>query len=116
MKIRAMDTNSDWCYGLGKQNYKDNILSLEQNLITRIRSWKNDCFFDLEAGIDWNNLIGDKNLNDLKKSISQVILGTDGVIGITNFSTSNDSRTRELTMTINIDTIYGAINLRETGA
>jgi hypothetical protein len=114
MKIRSIDAYQDWSWGLGKQDYKDNEKALEQDIITKIRSYKNDCFFDLDAGIDWDNLLGGKNseIMELKKNISNIILGTDGVIKINSFELSLDSKTRQLNMNISINTIYGNTEIK----
>jgi hypothetical protein len=114
MKIRALDANNDWRYGLGKQDYKTDGNALDQDIITKVRSWKNDCFFDVNAGVDWYNLLGGKNVKDLKSNISSVILSCDGVNSILSFETYLDGKTRQLKMDIIIDTILGKKELNES--
>lgn len=108
MIIRANDSLNDWKYGRGRADYLKDEDALKQNLKTRIASWKRDCFFDLDAGIDYNNYldIGTKYFLDL--NVKQVILQTPDVIKINSYeSTIVD---RDLTITANIYTIYGNID------
>lgn len=82
MRVRAIDASGDWQFGKGKQDYKQNFAALSQNIKTRILSFLGDCFFDLEAGIDWFNLLGSKDRTALELAISTTILNTEGVTGI----------------------------------
>lgn len=108
MIIRRNDSDGDWTYGRGKADYLKDIDGLKQNLKTRLASWKNDCFFDLEAGVDYNNYLDIGTKFFLDQDIKKVILQTPDVIKI-NIYTSTLSD-RDLTVTANIYTIYGNIN------
>ncbi|MDR3244668.1 MAG: hypothetical protein LBT79_07970 [Elusimicrobiota bacterium] len=87
MKHRGIDTNGDWIFGKGRNSYDTNNKAILTNVKTRLLSFYNDCFFDLEAGIDWWNLLGSKNLENLFLSIKECILGSYGVAKIVSFST-----------------------------
>jgi hypothetical protein len=113
MKIRAIDADGDWRYGLGRQDYKTDEKALDQNIITKIKSWRNDCFFDVDAGIDWYNLLGGKDIRSLENNVIQTILAVDGVNSIESFETYLDSKTRQLRMNVVINTIYGGSVLNE---
>jgi hypothetical protein len=108
MIIRRNDDNGDWQYGRGKADYLKDEDALKQNLKTRLASWLRDCFFDLNAGVDYNNYldIGSKSFLDL--NVKQVILQTADVIKINTYESTIEER--ELTITANIYTIYGNID------
>jgi hypothetical protein len=108
MLIRANDTLNDWKYGRGRNDYLKNEDALKQNLKTRILSWKNDCFFDLQAGVDWNNYLDIGTKFFLDQNVKQVILQTPDVIKINSYESILSDR--DLTITANIYTIYGSIN------
>jgi hypothetical protein len=64
--------------------------------------------------VDWYNLLGEKDVKDLKNNISQVILSCEGVNSIASFETYLDGKTRQLRMDIVIDTIFGKTELNES--
>jgi hypothetical protein len=108
MLIRKNDENNDWIFGRGRNDYLKNKDALIQNLKTRILSWKNDCFFDLQAGVDWNNYLDIGTKFFLDQNVKQVILQTPDVIKINSYESVLSDR--DLTITANIYTIYGSIN------
>ena len=106
MFIRNLDKDDDWVFGNGLSDfvYKDAAISL--NVKTRLYSWLNDCFFDLNAGIDWLNRLGSKDQRKLLElDIRRIILTSEGVTGIVNFDTVLNSQ-RQFTGRYNIKTIY----------
>lgn len=106
MTTRSIDSNGDWQFGNGKQDYKTEEKELLQNIITSLRSWKNNCFFDLEAGVDWQNIIGSFNKNNyLISQVSSVILSINNVIKINNININHFDK-RNIILEININTIY----------
>ena len=109
MISRALDQNHDWTYGKGKNNYKRDKDALAQNIKTRLLSFVGDCFFALDEGIDWFNLLGSKNLGGLRLQISTCILATNGVTGIVEVSVTVGEN-RSVTITYNVDSIYGRVN------
>src|SRR4030042_6208019 len=106
MLIRKNDENNEWIFGRGRNDYIKNEDALKQNLKTRILSWKNDCFFDLQAGVDWNNYLDIGTKFFLDQNVKQVILQTPDVIKINSYESVLSDR--NLTITTNIYTIYGS--------
>ena len=107
MSVRAIDNNNDWLFGKGKQNYKTEQQEIIQNIKTSLQSWKNNCFFDLEAGVDWYNIIGSRNKNNYANSqILGVVMNVKGVIKINSINIINNTNSRSFSIEINIDTIY----------
>jgi len=104
--VRSLDNNHDWNFGSGKQSYLVDNNAIAQNVQTRLYSFLNDCFFDMDAGIDWLRLLGTKNTeNEIVLSCKAVILETDEVVRVNSLSASVNS-SRNITIEYNIDTNY----------
>lgn len=106
MKVRAIDENHDWTFGLGLQDYKIDEKAVSQNVKTRLLSFYGDCFFDQTAGIDWFRLLGYGTQELLLMAIKQTILATENVVGINSVDLETDRRDRTFSVTYDIRTIY----------
>ena len=107
MKIRNLDANGDWTFGQGLSNYISGNAGIGLNISTRIKSWVNDCFFAMNAGVDWKTRLGSKNQQSLLEAdLKRIILSSFGVTGITAFSVSVDVKTRAFTVNYTINTIF----------
>lgn len=109
MKIRNLGPDLDWVFGSGRQNYLTLNNAIRLNIATRIRSFLNDCWFDLEAGIDWWNLMGSKNPAAQPNTILACraeIAQSYGVAKIDSVTASTDVRTRKLSVQFSITTIF----------
>ena len=106
MIFRNLDVNGDWTFGKGKNDYltKNNAIAL--NIKTRLLSWVNDCFFDMTAGIDWNNRLQKSQNQFLEPDITELILKTDDVTGITSVQSQYNSETRTFNIQYTINTVY----------
>jgi hypothetical protein len=105
MKFRNITENGDWTFGSGLSNYTTENQAIGLNIKTRILSWLNDCFFDMTAGVDWYNRIGNKSQDNLLElDLRRIILQSEGVTGIVDFTITNIERAFKASFTI--DTIY----------
>jgi hypothetical protein len=109
MKVRAIDSQNDWTFGKGKNDYKSGIDACAQNIKTRLQLFLGDCFFALENGIDWFNLNGSKNIEMISISVRTTILNTPDVIGINSLSISLDN-SRVLSFQYEASTVYGEVS------
>lgn len=100
--VRALDSDHDWLFGKGRNDYKSGIAATVQNIDTRLLSFLGDCFFDVVAGIDWFNLEGAKDQEALKLAVSAVILNTPNVLKILSLVASLDHETRDFTITYKV--------------
>ena len=101
MIFRTLDVNGDWVYGRGKNDYLQGDNAIALNIKTRILSWVNDCFFDMNAGIDWINRLGKTNQRDLLElDLRRIALTSKGVTGIIAFDTSLNGRAFSASYTI----------------
>lgn len=106
MRVRAIDSDGDWQFGKGRNDYKQNIKAIVQIIGTRLNSYLGDCFFATGDGIDWFNLLGSKETLGLELALAATILNTAGVTGILQLSVTLDSA-RRVFITYEADTIYG---------
>lgn len=105
MIFRNLDSQNDWTFGSGKQNFSSQNKAIGLNVKTRIQSWVGDCFFDLNAGIDWVNRLGSKNQRQLLEiDLRRIILQSEDVTGINFLTTTLNGRNFSAQYSIN--TIY----------
>lgn len=111
MIVRALDSNHDWTFGAGLNNYKRDQLAVIQNIQTRLLSFVGNCFFDMGAGINWFTFLGSKGSNNnllLIQAISVVILNTPSVEGLLQLS-FDLSTTRVFSITYQVQTSYSVV-------
>jgi hypothetical protein len=106
MKVRALDGNWDFMFGKGKQCYATESLATAYDAKQKILSWYNDCFFDMQSGIDYKNLLGSKNGKiELDNSVKKILAVQPDIVEITYFESSVYGRQYHLTA--RFKTIYG---------
>lgn len=111
MIFRALDADGDWIFGNGINSFLTDAAAMVENLKTRIRTWKRECFFALDLGPDWDNYLGIGTQGLLEVDIRRVILGSDGVIRIDDFTSTLDRGARALTVQANLLTVFGSLPL-----
>lgn len=105
MIIRNIDSDHDWTFGKGIQNYRVATPAIAENIQTRLLELKKDCFFNMNAGVDWIRLLGSKKSEgEIVLSCRNIILASYGVIQINALSVN--VRSRGIFIEANIDTIY----------
>ena len=109
MIIRAVRKNDsgqeEFCFGHGYTDYKSGLSCVEQDIETALLEFKNDCFFNLEAGIDWKTRLGYHNQKEyLDEDIQNIIINRQGVISISDFNSNIIDRI--YSCTISVLTIY----------
>lgn len=102
---RAINSDNDWTFGKGKQNYLSDEDALAQNIKTRLQSFVNDCYFDLTAGVDWFKYLGSKSVLALRNAITRVILETTGVQTLTSLS-FDVGEDRKLTISYTVTSLW----------
>jgi hypothetical protein len=106
MITRAIDSGHDWKFGNGVQDYLSEDRALAQNINTRLLSFKNDCFFDLGAGVDWFYYLGSKRVSSLKIEITSIIEKTTGITAVEQLSLSL-GKDRDLVITYQVSSAWG---------
>lgn len=105
MSVRAIDPSGDWTFGKGRNDYLRENDEVAQNLTTRLRSFLGDCFFAIDEGLDWFNLLGSKNQQLLEVAVRTVILNTTYVTGIRQLSITLDAQ-RSLELVYIVTTVF----------
>lgn len=105
MKFRSLDGNWDWEFGKGKTSYSPDSIAIAYDVKSKILSWYGDCFFAMNEGIDWKNILGTKNQKEtLDASIKQIIVDSDGVVELSFFESIIENR--QYHCTAKFKTIY----------
>lgn len=103
--VRKLTKDDDWTFGRGRADYIRKDPEIQQNIKTRLRSFKDDWFLDIEANIPWIELLGSFNKKrEIEQEVKRVILATDGVLRINKLDIIVDNRVARIEA--NIDTIY----------
>lgn len=105
MIIRNLDSDGDWTFGSGLQNFATGQQALAVNLKTRLLCWTQDCFFAPTFGVPWSNILGQKSTDVIVLSLSQFIAQSYGITKVTNVSFSLDLN-REAHVTYQVNTLY----------
>ncbi len=103
---RALTKTGDWTFGQSLANYLSRADMVRQNVVTRVKSFKNDWFLDVEANIDWLNILANKNNREVIRSeVERVVFSTEGVKSITRLEIL-EATARRATILIEFETIY----------
>lgn len=106
MKTRTVDGNWDWIWGKSLQDYADGSLGVAYTVKMKILSWYKDCFFAMDDGIDWKNILGAKNTKEQADiEIKEIIQSEPEILDLTYFESKVIDRI--YTATIRFKTIYG---------
>lgn len=111
MTVRALDKNGDWQYGHNQNDLKTQLSEVEQCIITRLQSWKNDCFFAPDDFVDWDNILNHFNVGKtfVKSQIYNCVVNTQGVKNISNIEYELDGAARTFYISMKVITVYGEI-------
>ncbi|ELI8387146.1 hypothetical protein [Yersinia mollaretii] len=107
MIVSALDKNSDWSFGRGRQNYITGGIAIAQKVKTRVRSFSNDNPLNMSDNIDWLYLLSEKNTEqETLREIERVVLATDGVMRIIELSMTVNKSTRHQVIELRIETVF----------
>lgn len=108
MSVRAIDkATGDWTFGQGLQNYISGEAEIAQDIATALRVFLGEWFADTAFGVDWWNLLGRKNgAEAIVLACRRVIASRPGVTRINRVVPSLDVRTRRVTISYDVSTVY----------
>lgn len=109
MKFRGIDGDGDWEFGSGRGSYFTAEAAINANIRTRLLVWLGECFFALQDGVDWKNLLGGKRPEAQQGIILQcrtIIVASFGVVKLNTLNAVFDPRSRKLNVTYTISTIF----------
>lgn len=113
MRYRALDANGDMTFGQGSANFLiDSVQCVEQAIVTGLRLLQGEWFYDATAGMPWEQkVVGFTTQSEYDQAIQTQVRSTQGVTGITGYSSSLNRETRVLTVNIAGQTPYGAFSV-----
>ena len=120
MTFRSLDSDRDWTWGNGRQNYLVLEDAINENVRTALWVFRGEIFWNTVFGVNWWNLIGRTNAATTSAEIilqcRTMIVQCYGVAKINKVLPIINSRTRSLSVTYNISTIFsrsvtGAVQL-----
>lgn len=107
MKVSGLDSNGDWRFGKNLAQYKKDSEAVYQNVVTRLQCFVDDWFLDIDFGIDWFFLLGNKNTQtQIEREIERVVLETQYVKSITKLEVGKPDQNRSVTIQLAITTLY----------
>lgn len=114
MRYRKEDADGDYVLGGTAAFLVDSPEVVAQAVGTRLRLIQGEWFLDTTAGMPWGQVLGKNTKGTADSAIRQCILGTQGVVEITEYSSSLDEDARALTVVATITTIYGTTTVQVT--
>lgn len=113
MRYRQDDLNGDYVF-VGASNFLTNTPeAVAQAVGTRLRLLVGEWFLDQREGLDHTLILGYGTQATRDREIQQRILGTRGVLRITQYSSSVDTGTRAFRVNCTITTAYGEVVISE---
>lgn len=110
MSVSRLDSDGDWTFGQGLAGYISGSNEIKQNVVTRIKSFKNDWFLDTDAEIDWFNLLSNRNTEESTKAqLSKTVLDTIGVNTLDSLFFQIDRQERTAIIQLSYTDIYNNI-------
>lgn len=108
MRVRSIDSNSDWTFGKGRANYVSERNAIAQSVRTRLRAFQNDYYLDTENGIPWIQLLGNLGTERrILRAVERTALQTEGVLRITRLEIVRRDGRQGVTIRIDYDDVYG---------
>lgn len=112
MIIRSTDSNGDWVFGKGKNDYLMNLDAVKKNIETRLFSWKGNCFYAAAEGVDYNSYLDIGTKDFLDRDVKRVVLQSEGVLILTAFaSVISSDGLRAYSATMTITTTFGQMTI-----
>ena len=113
MRYRALSKDGDYTFGQGDANFLiDSPAAVGQAVQTRLRLEQGEWFLDVREGTTYaSQILGEHKQATHDQAIRARILGTQGVIEITEYSSVVIDRNLKVNATIN--TIYGLTTIQQ---
>lgn len=90
MRVSGLSAAGDWRFGKGRAVYLRRSDAIAQNVITRLKSFTDDWFLDIDEGMSWLELLGSKdNEKRILREVETRVLQTYGVRSISLLRVTN---------------------------
>lgn len=109
MRNRKLSPTGDYSFGNGLGDfYIDTPAAVGQAVGTRLKLWLGEWSFDTSQGTPYlDGILGKHNQADADQTIQTIVNETTGMVDIQKYQSTVDTVKRNLSVQMNIDTIYG---------
>lgn len=109
MRYRKLTADGDYSFGSGQLDfYRDIPEAPAQAAKTRLLLWVGEWFLNIDSGTPYMQaILGKHSKTTADTTIQDRILGTEGVLDIQNYESTIDPITRQMSVSCDLDTIYG---------
>lgn len=113
MRYRKLTADGDYSFGNGQADfYRDVPEAVGQSVLTRLRLWLGEWYLDITQGTPYpTGVLGKKTKEQADVTIQDRITTTDGMVDIQNYTSAVDPDNRDMTVSVDLDTIYGPTQL-----
>lgn len=117
MKHRRLDSNWDYCFGRGTNDYLSNLEAVAQAIKTHLLLLYGEWWEDTKAGLPlFQKIAGvrgtEENLQAIDLIFKERILDTTGVVSVLGYESSYENRRYSFTATV--ETLYGTLVISNT--
>jgi hypothetical protein len=119
VRYRKLDPNNDYTFGHGGSDYLvDSAQTVAQLIFTTLRLLLGEWFLDTTKGVPWlTQVVGRNHKDAYDQIIKSTIKGVQGVVDLTDYSSTLDPGSRTLTINqATVITVYGTVNLQNISA
>lgn len=107
MKVAGISSAGDWIFGQGLASYKTKSDAIAQNVVTRLRLFKDDWYLDVDSGIPWIELLGTRGNSDrIQREIERTVLQTDGVKSISRLEITEVAESRGISVILEYNDVF----------
>lgn len=116
MRYRKLDSNGDYSFGRGALNfYIDSSAAVAQAIQTSLNLFQGEWFLDITAGVPWYTQVVGYDTQALYDSlIKDKIKSVEGVLSIISYTSTLDTRARQLDIAVQVSTIFGVVSISQT--
>ncbi len=117
MKSLRLGSDGNLALTNGKLEFITQLDALKQSVKTRLLTFQGEWFLDNTEGTPWVQIVLSKPFNPsaAESAIRTVILGTEGVMGLTSFSFKQESNNdRRVNIAFTARTIFGNLQSEDT--
>jgi hypothetical protein len=109
MRYRKLDANRDYSFGRGQTDFLINSPeAVAQAIRTRLDLATGEWFLNTAEGTPYaSQILGSNTYPVYDTAIKERIVGAQGVLGITDYTSTLDPNTRSLQVTATVETLYG---------
>lgn len=109
MRYRKLTPDGDYSFGAGQLDfYRDTPEAVAQAVQTRLLLWLGEWFLNVDDGTPYMlGILGKHSQTTADITIQNRVLETQGVLDVQNFVSTIDPETRRLSVSMDLDTIYG---------